>query len=417
MLNFSGIFIPLLGLSIFSVANGYLMSLVPIVLKHGGYSDLLISIISSVFHLGIMVGAFTSANLMKRLGYIRSFSTCCVIFIILISLQALEDNLWIWFFLRFMSGVIVAGIFVVIESWLMLESTPKDRGKLLAIYMCLYYCSVALGQMLLGIFGVVGLVPYIIMMMLMALSVLPILMRTSIEPAQFSLEIGSVFSLFKWTPTGVMGGVVAGVLTGVVYGLMPSYFTQQGFNVATVGNYMAVIIIGGMIFQYPTGKLSDAVDRRWILVGIGMLGAVVSFILALSLLEELYMLWLFVLGGVVFTLYPLSISHSCDHASSEEVVSVRQGLLLIYSLGAIIGPLIIPIMFEYTPYGMFYIIGLITALFGFFALARIYQRVSIITGPDDSFVPLLMYTPLSSELTPRKEDEEGANEDTGSESI
>ena len=417
MLNISGVLIPLLGLAIFSVANGYLMSLVPIVLEHGGYSDLSISIMSGVFHLGIMVGAFTSANLMKRLGYIRSFSTCSVIFIILISLQTLEDSLWFWFLLRFLSGVVVAGIFVVIESWLMLESTPKDRGKLLAIYMFLYYCSVALGQKLLGFFGVVGTVPYLIMIILMALSVLPILMRTSIEPTQFSLEIGSIFSLFKWTPTGVMGGVVGGVLTGIVYGLMPSYFSRQGFDVATVGNYMTVIIIGGMIFQYPTGKLSDAVDRRWILVGIGILGSLISFVLALSILEELYMLWLFVLGGVVFTLYPLSISHSCDHASSEEVVSVIQGLLLIYSLGAIMGPLIISFMLEYTPYGMFYITGLITAMFGLFAFVRIYQRVSIVTGPDDSFVPLLMYTPLSSELTPRKEDEEGANEDTGSESI
>ena len=41
---------------------------------------------------------------------------------------------------------------------------------------------------------------------------------------------------------------------------------------------------------------------------------------------------LFLLGGGVFTLYPVAVSHAADRAPSDALVPMIQGLLLILSL-------------------------------------------------------------------------------------
>ena len=41
----------------------------------------------------------------------------------------------IWFFIRILTGISIAGIFVIMESWLNEKSTNSTRGSILSIYM------------------------------------------------------------------------------------------------------------------------------------------------------------------------------------------------------------------------------------------------------------------------------------------
>ena len=54
---------------------------------------------------------------------------------------------------------------------------------------------------------------------------------------------------------------------------------------------------------------------------------------------------LFLLGGGVFALYPVAVSHAADRAPAEALVPMIQGLLLINSLGSAISPMMIRISF------------------------------------------------------------------------
>ncbi len=56
------------------------------------------------------------------------------------------------------AGIAVAGIFVVVESWL-LHGDEQGRAKRLGIYMVSLYGGTALGQMAIGQLGVAGAVP------------------------------------------------------------------------------------------------------------------------------------------------------------------------------------------------------------------------------------------------------------------
>ena len=63
---------------------------------------------------------------------------------------------------------------------------------------------------------------------------------------------------------------------------------------------------------------------------------------------------LFLIGGGVFALYPVAVSHAADRAPAGALVRMSQGLLLINALGATLSPpLITPLMIHTGNAGLF----------------------------------------------------------------
>lgn len=50
-----------------------------------------------------------------------------------------------WLVLRLINGWATVGVFLVIESWLLLAGDEKIRGRLLALYMIVLYGAGVLG--------------------------------------------------------------------------------------------------------------------------------------------------------------------------------------------------------------------------------------------------------------------------------
>ena len=119
----------------------------------------------------------------------------------------------------------------------------------------------------------------------------------------------------------------------------------------------------------------------------------------------------FLLGGFIFTLYPLSISQLCDQLKADDIVAGTQGLLLIYSVGATIGPLVATVFMHaiFFPYGLllyFCVLGL--ALTGFL----LWRKSANPVLPDENaqaFVNLPQTTPIAAELDPRSDEDTKLN--------
>src|SRR5262249_45414677 len=91
----------------------------------------------------------------------------------------------------------------------------------------------------------------------------------------------------------------------------------------------------------PVGRLSDRVDRRRVLAGLGLGVAVVA--LALIYLPrslETVLPEAALLGGFMSTLYPVCVAHAHDRMPADRVVAVSGVLILLSGLGSIVGPLL-----------------------------------------------------------------------------
>ena len=84
----------------------------------------------------------------------------------------------------------------------------------------------------------------------------------------------------------------------------------------------------------------------------------------------------FILGGITFTIYPISVALVCDRVNQKGMTHVAGVLLLAYSIGATIGPLTASWMMAFLgASGLYYFIGLnglFLGMFGIQTLPRVF---------------------------------------------
>ena len=383
------------------------MTLIPLKLHSTHGSDVLAGYMGSIYYFGLLAGSFRSEKLVARIGHIRSFSAFMALLCSSVLSLAVFDSTSAWLFLRFINGLAVAGVFVVVESWLLCESDDKNRGKLLALYMVALYGANALGQLFVGWIDSESLMPFLLIGILLSLSILPPAVTRLPAPAlEFSTSL-SFLKLIQLTPTGFVGCMAGGLVLGALYSLLPIYLLEEGNPNLSVGLCLGVTMIGGMLLQYPVGYCSDYIDRRKVLVAVSLTGCFCCFLfIGLPLTPVLQLTLLFLIGGTTFTLYPLAISHGCDHMEPEDIVSGTQGLLLGYSSGACIGPIIGSYFMHGLADGLMVYFSLVMGLLALFFAVRIPFRPKIYSSNEQSFIPVTRTSPVIAQIDPRSDNDE-----------
>lgn len=390
---------PLLGLFIVALGNGVLSSLTTLRLGAAGESATLIGIVSSAYFIGLTLGALFNDRLILRIGHIRAYSSFASLIGVTILLQGMFYDTWSWFVLRLINGWATVGVFLVIESWLLLAGDAKIRGRLLALYMIALYGAGVLGQATLGeITGWGDTAPFMVAGMLASLSVLPIVILPRVSPLLEQVEPLKPRQLLGVTPTGLVGCFGSGIAIAAVYSLLPLYLQRIGHDVGEVGNMMAWTILGAMLLQYPVGRWSDRRDRLEVLTVLAAVCTALSVaVVLLPLSATTLAVLLFLLGGGVFALYPVAVSHAADRASPEALVPMIQGLLLINSLGSAMSPLMIsPVMTSLGEAGLFWAFAVVNlSMVTFFVWRRGKRPVPTNPAP---FTASATFSPTGAEL-------------------
>ncbi|MCG6657510.1 MFS transporter [Halomonas campisalis] len=385
---------PLLGLFILGIGNGFLATVITLRLDAAGESPVVIGWVSSAYFIGLALGAMLNDRLLLRIGHIRAYGSFASLVAVTVLLQGLVAEPWAWFVLRLIGGWATVGVYLVIESWLLTSGDQKVRGRLLALYMISLYAAGVLGQLLLGVTEAMGgAASFMVIAMLASLSVLPMAMIPRDSPLIERAEPLSPLRLITVTPTGVMGSFGSGLAVAAVYSLLPLYLQRIGLSVAQVGQMMAVVVLGAMLLQYPVGRWSDRHDRQMVLILIGAFTALISAaVLMLPMTPWTLAVALFLLGGGVFSLYPVAVGHAADRAPAGALVRMSQGLLLINAIGSTLSPpLISPIMVAVGDAGLFWSLGGL----GLFLVAFFGWRRSVRPAPVP-VAPFAPTTPMSS---------------------
>ncbi|NBK41092.1 MFS transporter [Pseudomonas soli] len=390
---------PLLGLFIIALGNGVLSSLTTLRLGAAGESATMIGVVSSAYFIGLTLGAIFNDRLILRIGHIRAYSSFAALIGATILLQGLfYDTTW-WFVLRLINGWAAVGVFLVIESWLLLAGDAKIRGRLLALYMIAFYGAGVIAQAALGeVTGWGETAPFMVAGMLATLSVLPIVILPRVSPLLDQVEPLKPRQLLGVAPTGLVGCFGSGVAIAGIYALLPLYLQRIGLDVGETGDMMAWVILGAMLLQYPVGRWSDRKDRQDVLIALAALCTVLSVLIVLLPADTVLLpALLFLLGGGVFALYPVAVSSAADRAPADALVPMIQGLLLINSLGSAMAPLAIsPMMTAYGEVGLFWAFAVINlVMVGFFLWRRGKRPAPEHPAP---FAPTATFSPTGAEL-------------------
>ncbi len=400
---------PLISLFVFALSNGFLSTLLSVRLHEMGYGALIVGLLSTAYYAGLIGGAFRSEKLIYRIGHIRSFAAFSSAIAAVTLLHGMWITPWFWIVLRLIGGAATAGLFVVIESWLLTISVNANRGRVLAIYMVVIYLGQAIGQLFLNIASADVLFPFAINAMLASLAVIPLAITNADCPHCESISALKFYQLYLLSPSGSIGCLCAGLLLGAIYGLMPLYLIQTLNQSNLLAWMMAVTIFGGMCLQYPVGRFSDTIERRKVLIAICVLMVFCCLLLAEATMHPaIVAVLLFFLGGAAFAVYPISISHACDSIETKDITAATQGLLVFYSLGAVLGPLIASVVMHYAKLtGLPIFLGAVSLILGFFFLWRKASTPRAVQ--EEPFMPMAQTTPILAEIDPRGESDIDTN--------
>ncbi|MCK4608930.1 MAG: MFS transporter [Gammaproteobacteria bacterium] len=401
------IFAPLLSLIVFTLGSGLLTTLLTVRLHMAGSGTWMIGILTAVYYFGLVVGSFFSGNFIRRVGHIRIYATFASILAVATILQGIFLNDTVWLILRFISGYCIAGLYIAIESWLLVIAEPKMRGTILSLYMISFYAALGGGQFLLNVSDINTIVPFCIVGMLCSLSIVPISMTRATCPSVEDTNGLSFRQLYKISPSGVIGCFAAGLISSVIYGLMPLFIKQLNLPDTFVALTMGLTIFGAMFLQYPLGRISDFFERRKVLIVVSFVSLAIAVLLMLTAyhLPTLFLVFAFIFGGASFALYPLSITHTCDYLSRKDIIIATQGLLLANGIGSIIGPILVPGFIDVMgPLGLFVYFGFVCGLLGLFFSWRRTKTSKTPIEEQGEFVTMPRTSPVVTGLDPRAEE-------------
>ena len=322
----------LLAIFMLMAGSGFLATLISLRLERAGAGTMAIGAVATAYFGGLVIGAMRAGGIVRQVGHIRAFAA----FVALLSASTLSyvllDHPLLWAGLRLIDGVCVAGVFICLESWLNDRAEAQTRGSILAAYMVALYSGQAVGQLLLGASGALPAIPFQIASILISLAIIPLCLTRSSAPAPQDATAFSIRSLFAASPLGVVGAVATGLMLGAFYGLAAVHVRRLGLNLGATASFMMTVILGGVAMQWPLGRLSDRYDRRAVIVWSFAATLAVSVALAMLSGGAAF-------GGLSFALYPLCVAHSNDRLLASERVAASGRLVLLYSVGAALGPM------------------------------------------------------------------------------
>ncbi|HHA1914580.1 TPA: MFS transporter [Enterobacter asburiae] len=327
----------LCGLLLLTLAIAVLNTLVPLWLAHENLPTWQVGMVSSSFFTGNLLGTLVTGSLIKRFGFNRSYYLASLIFAAGCAGLGLMVGFWSWMAWRFIAGVGCAMIWVVVESALMCSGTSRNRGRLLAAYMMVYYVGTVLGQLMVSKLptDLMSVLPWVTGMVLAA--ILPLLFTRIVNHNSEHQEATHVWPMLRLRQArlGVNGCIISGIVLGSLYGLMPLYLNHQGVSDSGIGFWMAVMVSAGIVGQWPIGRLADRFGRLLVLrvqVFVVIMGC-------LAMLSNAAMApALFILGAAGFTLYPVAMAWACEKVEHHQLVAMNQALLLSYTIGSLLGP-------------------------------------------------------------------------------
>lgn len=366
----------LLSVALLIMGNGLQVMLLPIRGGLEGFSALEVGLLGSGYFLGFVVGCVLTPRLIMRAGHIRTFAALVSIASAAALGYPIGVDALVWIGLRMITGFCLAGLYLVVESWLNDQATNETRGMLISTYVTVNFTVITLGQMLVTLFQPDSFVLFSIASVLVSLAAVPIVMTRSSQPAPITIVRFRPVRMFRLSPTGTVSIFLIGMATGSFWSLGPAYASAASGSIRDAALFMSAAVLGGAVLQWPAGKISDSMDRRQVLIGLALFSIVAGG--ALVVLPYATWSWLtigFTFGAGLLPCYAIAAAHIFDFADRADYVEVSAGLLLINGIGSTIGPLVSSFSFELLgPAGIFVTNGLVFAILVGFVTVRLARR-------------------------------------------
>lgn len=360
----------LISVALLLMGNGLQGTLIPVRANLENFRAFELGLLGTAYFFGFTAGCLHGPTLVRRAGHIRAYLAMTSVASGIALLHPMLVEPVLWFALRVATGYCFAVLYIIIESWINERADNRVRGTVFSVYTIINLTVITLGQLMIGFADPNAFILFAIASILVSFAALPVAFTAAAHPQMVEHVHPNVRSLARISPVGTAGCFAVGLANGAFWTLGPVFASDAGLDTAGIGIFMSAVVLGGAIAQWPLGRISDRMDRRFVmLIATAIaLGAAVALMILTEPTRDTMIIAGALFGAGAFPLYPLAVAHANDNARPDQFVEVSSGLLLVFGIGAAIGPFIaslvrqvagMPMLFVFTASVHLVLIGFI----------------------------------------------------------
>lgn len=308
-------------------------------MEAAGYSARAIGLQTAMGAIATFAGAPFVPALVRRLG-VRRFLVISILtgIFCLIGFGLIQDISW-WYPLRLIYGAAITAIFVTGEYAINALAPENRRGFVMGVYGTALALGFAAGPAVLSLTGVEGITPFLAGAVLFGLAAVPALLAGGAAPPMGAERRGGAFAFLFKSPSATIAALAFGAVETGVMGLLPVYALHSGASAVQGAQLLGACMLGSVFFSFPLGLLSDRMDRRKLLLIIGLIGLAGAGLMPLLARNfASFAALLFVWGGIVGALYPVGLAHLGSRHRGADLASANAAFVMLYSLGMLVAP-------------------------------------------------------------------------------
>jgi len=301
-----------------------------------------IGVLMAGYYVGYSAGPLVSPAIIRRIGHVKTGIAALLLSAATIVVHGLIVSPWAWTGLRAVSGLSLSITFVAIESWINDRAENRVRGRVFGVYLVSQMIGMTVAQFLLQLGDPKNLFLFLLSSAIFVIAAAPLGFARKAAPHHVPPEPFGLAHLFRLSPLGAIATILSGVSWAIMFTFGPVYIQREGFGLAGVGLFMGLGLASGSLAQFPLGWLSDAIGRKPTIAFMCAGGALASILGVLAQGNAVLIDVVSVLAGaLIYPLYGLAVALVNDAASPASRVPAAAGLVLLFGIGSIFGPLVV----------------------------------------------------------------------------
>ena len=356
---------------IFGLTYGLSAPLLALSLAQRGFGEGFVGVNAAMHAVGVLVMAPLLPGLSWRSGPKLPIAGALLVAAATLALFPVMPSIWLWFPLRIALGAAAETLFVMSETWLNQLSDEATRTRTMAVYTAALSLGFALGPVILTLTGTDGLLPFLVGSAVALLALLSIAMPWVRTPSFERPVHAKMWRYLALAPVAMAAVLLNAALETAGMSFLPLYALRAGWPEQSATLLLSVLLLGAILLQLPIGWLGDRVDRRRLVIGLGVASAAGALVWPLVIDWPLlaYPL-LFVWGGLFVGIYTVMMAMVGSRFRGGDLVSVYSVMSIAWGVGAFIGPGAAGTAMDLTRHGLPIFATLACALFTLLAIVR-----------------------------------------------
>jgi len=320
------------------IAMGLTLQLLPLLMEQNKTPAWIMGLNAAMAPLGILLGGPLLPRVVSHLGSKRVVYLSIGGIVLTLACFKLFPSIWAWFTIRFFFGLSAGTLFTISEAWILSGAETGNRGRVTGIYTSVLAITFSVGPLIIPFTGIDGWLPWLIGIVCVTASAIPLAFLEISEDA-FQHKEGSGFVAFLRRAPLLLFAV--GTLTffdAVILSFFPIFGLRSGLAIEQVTLILGVAIIGNALLQLPIGFLAD----QWSRMGVIVLSAIITAVLALSLLWTIdnWLIWpvMLVLGTTAFAIYTVALAILGDNFEGPDLIAGSAAFGAMWGIGGLLGP-------------------------------------------------------------------------------